>query len=143
MSLVLAAFLFVVATGAAGIMTADSNYFANHQFTIKKMGAKWFVVDKDNKKEPIRANKADDITWTADGSDLEFTFPAEIGKYLQKVDGNYDGSKYTAKVEDGKKLKLKVKDGVIDGRYEYEVLVLADSSQAEGSSPPVIIIGGS
>lgn len=144
-SLVLAAVLFVAATGATGLINSvdDDAYFKKIKYSVKQVSDKWKVVDERNQAKPIEADANDDVEWTAEGSDMVFQFPAEIGPYLSKVEGEYDDENFTASVANGKKLTLKIKGDAPKGSYTYSVYVKGGDTYAEGSSPPVIIIGGS
>lgn len=109
-------------------------------YSVKKIDAKWYVVNEQNKPMPIEANRNDDIEWTAEGSDMVFQFPQELSVYFTKEDGSSVGTGYYIEVKDGDKLKLKVKNDAPLGRYVYSVLVKKDDTFAEGSSPPILII---
>lgn len=109
-------------------------------YSVKKIDAKWYVVNEQNKAIPIEANRNDDIEWTAEGSDMVFQFPQELSVYFTKEDGSTVGTGYYIELKDGKKLKLKVKNDAPLGRYVYSVLVKKDDTFAEGSSPPILII---
>ena len=134
-----AAVLMLVAVGAVHSNDAIDD-MAKIKYSVKKMGDKWKVVNEQNQPRPIQAKSKDDIEWTAEGSEMVFQFPAELGPYLTKVEGEYDEENFTATVPAGKKLKLKVKNSTPDGQYTYSVYVKAGGTYAEGSSPPVIII---
>lgn len=110
------------------------------KYSVKKIDTTWYVVNEQNKPLPIEANRNDNIEWTADGSNMVFQFPEELNVYFTKEDGSSADSSYYVEVENGKKLKLKVKGDAPLGRVVYSVLVKKDSTYAEGSSPPVMII---
>lgn len=110
------------------------------KYTVKKVENTWLVVNEQNKPVAIEANRNDDIEWTAEGSDLIFQFPEELKVYFTKEDGSTVGDGYYINIEDGKKLKLKIKEDAPTGTYVYAVLVKKDGTFAEGSSPPVMII---
>jgi hypothetical protein len=110
------------------------------KYSVKKIDAKWYVVNEQNRPLPIEANRNDNIEWTAEGSDMVFQFPQELSVYFTKEDGSSVGEGYYIEVKDGDKLKLKVKNEAPLGRYVYSVLVKKDDTYAEGSSPPILII---
>ena len=110
------------------------------KYSVKKIEGTWYVVNEQNKPLPIEANRKDNIEWTAEGSDMVFQFPERLSIYFTKEDGSSVGDSYYIEVDNGKKLMLKVKDSAPIGNHEYSVLVKVDSSYAEGSSPPVMII---
>lgn len=128
-------FLFGIASLAA------TTNFKKIKYTVKQVEDTWFVVNDENGRPvAIEAKRNDDIEWTAEGSDMVFQFPIEMSKLFTKEDGEAVGNDFVIKVEDGKKLKLKVKRNAPKGTYVYSVYVIASETYAEGSSPPVMII---
>lgn len=106
---------------------------------VMKIGDVWKVVDATNhKKIEVHVKKKDTITWTVQGSNAYFQFPEKLFNPVGKEDSLKNG--YTKFLKNGKKLKLKVKDDVTLGTYEYAVFVMADGVFAQGDSPPKIII---
>lgn len=120
--------------------TAAVSHLAIIKYSVKKIDAKWYVVNEQNRPVPIEANRNDNIEWSAEGSDMVFQFPQELSVYFTKEDGSFVGDGYYIQVSDGEKLKLKVKNDAPLGRYVYSVLVKKDGTYAEGSSPPILII---
>lgn len=120
--------------------TAAVSHLAIIKYSVKKIDAKWYVVNEQNRPVPIEANRNDNIEWTAEGSDMVFQFPQQLSVYFTKEDGSSAGEGYYIEVKDGDKLKLKVKNDAPLGRYVYSVLVKKDDTFAEGSSPPILII---
>ncbi len=99
-------------------------------FTVKKIRNKWRTVDKKNgKKFTIEAKKRDEISWTADGSDISFQFPDLFSRRNNDV-----------KLKDGKSIKLKVAPNARPGVYTYAAFIHKDEVFARGESPPTIII---
>ncbi len=141
LSLSTALVLMFVAVGAMHISETSDKSMAKIKYSVKKMGDKWKVVDERNRPQPIRAKAKDDIEWRAEGSDMVFQFPAELGPYMQVQEGEYDGDNFVATVKDKKKIRFRVKDNAPVGEYTYSVYVKKGDTYAEGSSPPVIIIG--
>lgn len=125
--------VLVFAGVAAGTM-------ANIKYSIKKIDGTWYVVNEMNRPTPIQAKGNDIVEWTADGSNMSFQFPKESDKIFIHEDGTAVPSGYVINIEDGKKLKLKVKSDAPKGSYEYAVYVTADGTFAEGSSPPILVI---
>jgi len=127
--------LFAIASLAA------STNFKKIKYTVKQVEDTWFVVNDDNGRPvAIDAKRKDNIEWTAEGSDMVFQFPVELSELFTKENGEPVDDDYIIRVQDGKKLKLKVKNNAPKGEYIYSVYVTASETYAEGSSPPVMII---
>lgn len=101
-----------------------------HRFRIAKLNNQWKVHDsKDTRNHVIRANRGDEVVWTAGGSDLYFQFPDST---------LFDSSEAT--VADGDDLSLTVSTNAKPGRYTYSVFCSKENKFATGDSPPIIII---
>jgi|GEM_PF-823164 len=113
-----------------------------HYVTIKKVDDQWKVVIdsvESGKKEKLRVNKKETIIWSVEGSDAYFQFSSDS---LFDPEGKEDSLKYgyIKYLQDGRKLKLKIKKDAPTGTFIYAVFCLADSSFATEDSPPKIII---
>jgi|AntRauTorcE11898_2_1112593.scaffolds.fasta_scaffold18058_2 hypothetical protein len=131
---------WVALIAIALVSTASVSQMKKIKYSVKNIDGSWLVVNEQNRPVAIEADKNDDIEWTAEGSDLLFQFPEELSVYFTKEDGTSMGGGYYVSLEDGKKLKLKIKGDAPTGRFIYAVLVKKDGTFAEGSSPPVMII---
>lgn len=130
---------FLLLFGVVSLATATN--FKKIKYTVKQVENTWFVVNDDNGRPvAIDAERNDDIEWTAEGSDMVFQFPVELSELFTKENGEPVDDDYIIRVQDGKKLKLKVKNNAPKGEYIYSVYVTASETYAEGSSPPVMII---
>ena len=105
---------------------------------IKVDGVWKVVLASDYSKTKVKVKKNDKITWQVVGTDADFQFPQDLLNPADPEDSLKNGD--TKFVDDGKKLKLKVKDSAEPGTYEYSVFCLADSVYAIGGSPPKIIV---
>jgi hypothetical protein len=110
-----------------------------YELVIMKVGSEWKVVDAtDYTKTKVRVRKKDTIVWTAKGTDASLQFPDNLFNPVDAEDSLHNG--YTKFLKKGKKLKLRVKESVLAGTYEYAVFCIADGVFARGDSPPKIII---
>ena len=132
--------VFVVAAVGAVKTSEYSDNFKKIKYSVEEIDGTWKVVDERKRPRPIEAKAKDDVEWKAEGSDLIFQFPAELGPFLQVKEGEYDGDNFVARVKDGKKLRLRLKNNAPVGEFTYSVYVKVADDYAEGSSPPVIII---
>jgi hypothetical protein len=110
-----------------------------YNLAITKVDNIWKVVDgTDHSKTKIKVKKKDTIIWKANGTDAYLQFPDKLFSPVDDEDNLNNG--YTKFLKDGKRLKLKVKDDVLSGTYEYAVFCTADGVFASGDSPPRIVI---
>jgi hypothetical protein len=110
-----------------------------HELKIMKIGGIWKVVNEtDSTKTKVVAKRKDTIIWTADGTDAYFQFPDSIFKPVGPHDSLQNG--YTKFLRNGKKFSLKVKANAPLLTYIYAVFCTADSTFAQGDSPPKIIL---
>jgi len=110
-----------------------------YELAIMKIGNDWKVVDAaDHNKTKVKAKKKDTIVWTVIGTDASLQFPAELFDPVSVEDTLTNG--YTKYLQDGKKLKLKVKNSAEAGTYEYAVFCISEGVFATGDSPPKLII---
>ena len=106
---------------------------------VVKVDGTWKVVlASDYTKTEVKVKKKDVIIWTADGTDVSFQFPDFLFDPVGADDSLHNG--YTKFLKDGKTLKLKIKDNVTPGTYEYAVFCTSDGTFAIGGSPPKIIV---
>jgi hypothetical protein len=110
-----------------------------YNLVITKVNGEWKVVDEtDYTKTRIRVKKKETIIWTAKDTDAYLQFPDKLFNAVDPEDSLKNG--YTKFLKNGKRLKLKVKDDVLAGTYEYAVFCTADGVFASGDSPPKIVI---
>jgi hypothetical protein len=110
-----------------------------YNLVITKVNNVWKVVDEtDYTKTKIKVKKKETIIWKANGTDAYLQFPDKLFSAVDAEDSLNNG--YTKLLKDGKRLKLKVKDDVLSGTYEYAVFCTADGVFASGDSPPRIVI---
>ena len=110
-----------------------------YNLVISKVNGEWKVTDAtDYTKTKIRVKKKETIIWTANGTDVYLQFPDKLFNAVDPEDSLKNG--YTKFLKNGKKVKLKVRDDVLAGTYEYAVFCTADGVFATGDSPPKIII---
>lgn len=109
------------------------------ELKIMKINNVWKVVRaSDPSKFKVKVKRNTIITWTAVGSDVSFQFPDYIFSPVRSIDSLK--SRSTKYLKNGKKLRLKVKNTVHAGTYEYAVFCISDAAFAIGGSPPKIII---
>ena len=112
---------------------------AKHELKIMKIGGIWKVVNEtDTTKKKVVAQRNDTIIWTAEGTDAYFQFPDSIFKPIGPHDSLQNG--YTKFLRNEKKLSLKIKMNAPLKTYIYAVFCIADSTYAQGDSPPKIIL---
>ena len=109
-------------------------------YTVKMVDRAWSVVDQNEAARPIQAAKSDVVNWTVEGSTAVFQFPFELNTIFEMENGQPIGSGFVLKIEDGKKLTLKIKEDAPPGRYVYSVFIQGAGMFAQGRTPPVIII---
>lgn len=109
------------------------------ELNVVKVDSVWKVVDaSDYTKYKVKVKKNTTIIWKAVGSDVSFQFPDFLFSPVNAVDNLKGGS--TKYLKNGKRLKLKVKNDVPIGTYEYAVFCISDGAFAIGGSPPKIVI---
>lgn len=110
-----------------------------YELKVIKLEGVWRVVDAtDYSKRKIKVKKKDSIIWTVEGTNAYFQFPTAIFNPVGTSDSLKNGS--TKFIEDGEKLKLKIRDDAPLGPQIYAVFCSADAVFAQGESPPKIII---
>ena len=112
---------------------------STYDLKIVKVDDVWRVVDaSDYSKRSVKVKRNDKIVWEAEGTDVYFQFSNKLFDAVGEADSLAGG--YTKFLEDGKKLKLKVKDNAQLGVEVYAVFCTADGVYAQGDSPPKIVI---
>ena len=124
-------FGFVLVTILSGFWISQSPP-ATKQYllTVIKINHVWRVVNAADSSCTVKVNRNDKIIWTANGTDAKFNFNDAI----------FDTSSSKFYVRNGHKLQLKIKGNTKPGTYQYSVFCIADSVNAIGCSPPVIVV---
>lgn len=109
-----------------------------YTLAVMKIHDVWRVVNAADSSCTVRVNKNDKIIWSVNGTNAEFHFNNSI---FDPADKDYSLSKGLSEyVKNGHKLQLKIKGDTKPGTYQYSVFCYADSLNAIGCSPPVIIV---
>jgi CO dehydrogenase/acetyl-CoA synthase alpha subunit len=131
--------IFITALLAGFIVISGPPAPQKYEMVIRKVDGVWKVVDAtDIKKTQVHARKKDVIVWTSEGTDAYLQFPDKLFNPVDPEDSLKHG--FTKFLKSGKKVKLRVRDDVLAGTYEYAVFCTADGVFAEGDSPPKIVI---
>lgn len=139
--LIIFSFIIAIAILFGGFMiTPEPPPSATYDLKIVKVDDKvWRVVDaSDYSKRTVKVKRNDTIVWEATGTDAYFQFSNKLFNPVSESDSLVGG--YTKFLEDGKKLKLKVKDDAPLITEVYAVFCTADNVFAQGDSPPKIVI---
>ena len=107
--LIIFSLIIAIAILLGGFMiTPEPPPSATYDLKIIKVDKVWRVVDaSDYSKRKVKVKRKDIIVWEAAGTDVYFQFSNKLFDAVGEADSLAGG--YTKFLEDGKKLKLKVK----------------------------------
>ena len=142
--LLLLAAVFVTAAGLIYHSSNEidgSNLATENVKIVKDSDDIWRVRDTANNanKGTMRVRRNDRVFWQPQGSRVQFIFHKNVNAYFNYESGLFADGK-TQIVENGKMLRVTVKDNAPLDKLVYDVLVYADSSYVVGNSPPVMIV---
>lgn len=112
-----------------------------HYVSIEKVDGVWKAVDDQEDTYGVAVNKNDTIVWSCDSSATVFQFPINYEKWFRDLPADTAiKNGYRRRLAQGKELRLKVRPNAPSDTLTYAVLVINDTTLAEGDSVPTVII---
>jgi len=112
-----------------------------HYVSIEKVDGVWKAVDDQVETYGVAVNKNDMIVWKCDSSATVFQFPINYEKWFRDLPADtVIKNGYRRRLQQGKELRLKVRPNAPSDTLTYAVLVINDTTLAEGDSVPTVII---
>ena len=135
-------FVAMVTTGMLVNITFSDNLvkMINVKVEYDNRDNTWRVRDNEGKNRgTLKANRKDDISWHAKGSEMIFTFSENVDRYFEYEEGLF-ADKTNQVVDKNKKLRLTLRDDAPRDTLIYQVYVVDADTFVIGNSPPRVII---